>query len=219
MIEQCAARQLAPLQVSGQHWHSAPENDRMVFQDENGLLDLPRPNLPGDHQIQNAGTALSVLRALECPVAAFEAAVTQAEWPARMQRLTQGAFSAPGIEVWLDGGHNPAAGAAIADLIRRLPKRPTHLICGMLNTKDPVSYLSHLSDIATSVTGVSIPDATATLTAEETVNAAKSAGLPAQTAPDVQTAFDQIVKSHPGARVLICGSLYLAGHVLRQIAG
>ena len=218
VIEGRAERLFAPVQASGQHWHAAPEHGRMVFQDESGLLDLPRPVLPGDHQIQNAGTALRVLRELGCDEAACEAAVTQAQWPARMQRLTTGIFARQGVEVWLDGGHNPAAGAAIADMLKHLPKRPTHLICGMLNTKDPAGFLNHLTQFADSVTGVTIPDVSATLTAEETVEAAASVGLTARTAPDVQTAFDKITNDCPDARVLICGSLYLAGFVLGEMA-
>ena len=116
VIERQAARLGAPILAYGQHWHVAEEAGRLVFQDESGLLDLALPNLPGPHQIQNAGAALAALRHLGFDAAACEAAVTKAEWPARMQRLRIGPLttSAPKVELWLDGGHNPAGGAAIA---------------------------------------------------------------------------------------------------------
>ena len=111
-----AARSGAPVLAFGQHWHVAEEGGRLVFQDETGLLDLPLPNLPGPHQIQNAGAALAALRHLGASETACEAAVTRAFWPARMQRLRQGPLVdlAPGVELWLDGGHNPAGGEALA---------------------------------------------------------------------------------------------------------
>ncbi|MCB1398942.1 MAG: bifunctional folylpolyglutamate synthase/dihydrofolate synthase, partial [Rhodobacteraceae bacterium] len=107
VIEARAARLGAPVLACGQHWHAFEERGRLVFQDENGLLDLPLPNLPGPHQIQNAGAALAALRTLGANEAACEAAVTRAEWPARMQRLRRGplADAAAGAELWLDGGH------------------------------------------------------------------------------------------------------------------
>lgn len=217
-IEARAAFLGAPLMVHGQHWHAWEERGRLVFQDENGLLDLPPPNLPGPHQIDNAGAALAALRALGHGEAACEAAVTSAFWPARMQRLRSGplAEAAPGVELWLDGGHNPAAGEALAATLSRLPARPTHLICGMLNTKDIGGYLRPLAGVAQSLHAVSIPGETATLSAEETAAAAQAAGLPACTAESVADALGQITAQEPRARVLICGSLYLAGAVLRE---
>lgn len=218
VIEASAARLAAPLRVQGQHWHAGPEHDGMIFQDESGLLDLPRPILPGPHQIENAGIALAALRELGADATACEAAVARAVWPARMQRLTRGPLAerAPEAELILDGGHNPAAGEAIAATLGGTPRRETHLICGMLNTKDILGYLRPLAAHAASLTAVSIPGEAATLPAEDTARAAKAAGFVATTAPDVATALDMIVAQNPGARVLICGSLYLAGGVLRE---
>lgn len=218
VIEAVAARHMAPLNVYGQQWHAYREAGRMVYQDEQGLLDLPLPNLPGLHQVQNAGGAIATLRALGFDAAACEGAVTGAQWPARMQRLRQGPlFEVAGeAELWLDGGHNPAAGHALAAVLGELPPVPTYLICGMLNTKDIGGYLRPLAPYVTALHAVSIPGEAATLPAATTAQAAVGAGISAIEAADVTTALRNIVQQSPQARVLICGSLYLAGNILRQ---
>jgi dihydrofolate synthase/folylpolyglutamate synthase len=218
VIEARAARLGAPLIARGQQWHAFRERDRLVFQDESGLLDLPLPNLPGPHQIDNAGAALAALRALGQDEAACEAAVTRADWPARMQRLAEGRLAALArpAELWLDGGHNPAAGRMLAETLRGLPPRRTHLICGMLNTKDIRGYLRPLAGVADSLTAVGIPGETATLTAEETATAARDAGFArVETTPALEAALATLRDRHGAPRLFICGSLYLAGHVLR----
>ncbi|MCG7625767.1 bifunctional folylpolyglutamate synthase/dihydrofolate synthase [Epibacterium sp. Ofav1-8] len=218
VIEDTAMRLGAPLIAYGQHWHVHEERGRLVYQDERGLLDLPLPNLMGAHQIQNAGAALAVLRHLGADEAACEAAMTGAEWPARMQRLKTGPLvaAAGAAELWLDGGHNAAAGIALADVLAKLPKRPTHLICGMLNTKDVTGYMRPLAAQAESLTAVSIPGEAATLSAADTAAAAASVGLAAQEAESVAAALSAILARDPDCRVLICGSLYLAGNILRE---
>jgi dihydrofolate synthase/folylpolyglutamate synthase len=220
VMEARAAQCGAPVLAYGQHWHSGPERDGMIYQDELGLLDLPLPILPGLHQIQNAGIALAALRHLGCDEAACTAGLTQAVWPARMQRLRSGPLAnlanASGAELWLDGGHNPAAGAALALVLRSLPKRPTHMICGMLNTKDVDGYLAPLAEVAISLTGVSIPGEANTLPADQTAQAAQHVGLAGRTADTVTEALQAILADDPHARVLICGSLYLAGAILRE---
>ncbi|MCL6284851.1 bifunctional folylpolyglutamate synthase/dihydrofolate synthase [Ruegeria sp. 2012CJ41-6] len=218
VIEATAARLGAPMLAYGQHWHAYEERERLIYQDETGLRDLPLPTLLGAHQVQNSGAALAVLRHLNLGDAAYEAAVTRAEWPARMQRLRTGPLvdSAPEAELWLDGGHNAAAGHALSDLLARLPKRPTHMICGMLNTKDVTGYLCPLAVQADSLTAVSIPGEANTLPAAETAAAAQSVGLAASTADSAAAALQAITRTDPQARVLICGSLYLAGHILRE---
>lgn len=218
VIEAVAARKGAPLLAYGQHWHVGVEAGRMVYQDERGLLDLPMPNLLGAHQVQNAGAALAALRHFGIDAAACEAAVTQAYWPARMQRLKTGPLVeiAGDAELWLDGGHNAAAGHALAAVLAQGGTRPTHLICGMLNTKDVTGYMRPLVQHVQTLHAVSIPGEAATLSAEETANAARAVGIEAIEAGDVTSALREIVASDPQARVLICGSLYLAGAVLRQ---
>lgn len=217
VIEAKAARLGAPLLAHGQHWHVWEEHGRLAFQDETGLLDLPRPNLIGAHQVMNAGAALASLRALGKGEAACEAAVTRAEWPARLQRLRHGPLveAAGRAELWLDGGHNPAAGIALAEALTRLPSRRTHLVCGMLNTKDVAGYLRPLAAMADSLTAVSIPGEANTLPADETARIAASVGLSADLAETTTEAVTRIAATHPDARILICGSLYLAGTVLR----
>lgn len=218
VIEARAARLGAPVLAYGQQWHVQEDRGRLIFQDENGLLDLPLPNLPGPHQIQNAGAALMALRHLGMSEASCEAAVTRAFWPARMQRLKTGPLvaSAPGVELWLDGGHNPAGGEAVAATLARMPRRETHLICGMLNTKDVRGYMEPLAPHARRLHAISIPGEKNTLPAETTRDAALAAGLESVTADSVQAALSAIAAEAPHARVLICGSLYLAGAVLRE---
>ena len=218
VIEAQAARLGAPLLACGQHWHVAEERGRMIYQDESGLLDLPLPNLIGAHQVANAGAAIAALRYLGHDEAACEAAVCHAHWPARLQRLKTGPLvkAAGAAELWLDGGHNAAAGEALAEALTRLPPRPTHLICGMLKTKDVQGYMRPLRAIAEDLYAVSIPGEAATLPAGETCEAALKVGFNAHEMASVAGAVDAIVADHPNARILICGSLYLAGNVLRE---
>ncbi|MFY0616543.1 bifunctional folylpolyglutamate synthase/dihydrofolate synthase [Shimia sp.] len=220
VIEATAARLGAPVLAYGQHWHVHREFGRLVFQDDNGLLDLPLPALPGAHQIQNAGAAIAALRFLGCSAEDCEGAMRTVEWPARMQRLRRGPLldAAPAAEVWLDGGHNAAAGEALAALVSEMPQKPTHLICGMLNTKDTSSYLTPLSQVAESLHAVSIPGEANTLPAAETAQHARAVGLTAHIAPSVTDAISEISGSTPDSRVVICGSLYLAGSILKDHA-
>ena len=219
MIEEKATRMLAPLQVEGQDWQVWEEHGRIAYLDAAGLLDLPLPNLIGAHQVQNAGIALAALRALGMDEAACAAAVTRAEWPARLQRLRRGPLveAAGSCELWLDGGHNPAAGLALAEALTRLPPRPLHLVTGMLRTKDVAGFLRPLAPLRAPLHGVTIPGEPATLTAEETVAAARDAGFTsAHVAATSPPPSPPSPPPHPGARILICGSLYLAGRVLRE---
>src|SRR6186997_2278975 len=165
VIEQEAKRVRAPLWIAGQQWSVHGEHGRLVYQDDDGLLDLPLPKLAGRHQVENAGTAIAALRAarLGLPLSAFEAGIARAEWPARMQRLTQGSLKAmtpPESELWLDGGHNADGGraiaAAIGDLEERVP-RPLVLIVGMLSTKDNTGFLRNFTGIARRIIAVPIP--------------------------------------------------------------
>lgn len=220
VIEATAERYHAQIIAQGQDWHIDTERDGLMFQDETGVVQLPRPNLPGDHQIENAGTAVAALRQLGFTDEVCEAAVSQAHWPARMQKLNTGPIidSAAHAEIWLDGGHNPAAGQAIGHHLGTLSKRPTYLICGMLNTKDISGYLDPIAPHVEKLIAVSIPGEMNTLPAADTAAAARDAGMQAETADDVLRATREIVKNDPNARILICGSLYLAGNILRNHA-
>jgi dihydrofolate synthase/folylpolyglutamate synthase len=218
VIERVAARNSAPVYAYGQQYHVGTERGRLIYQDERGLLDLPLPNLPGPHQIQNAGGSIAALRVLGFGEEACEAAVSRAFWPARMQHMKSGRLVdlAKPAELWLDGGHNPHAGRALAETLSALPDRPIHLICGMLNTKDIGGYLRPLAKIAKSLTALSIPGEMNTLPSEVTAEEARKAGFEATTAASVDDAITAITAKDPNARILICGSLYLAGHVLRE---
>ncbi|MDF3606655.1 bifunctional folylpolyglutamate synthase/dihydrofolate synthase [Paracoccus sp. DMF-8] len=218
VIEARAERLFAPLRIARQDWDSRREGDALIYQDDHGLMDSPLPVLPGPHQIQNAGTAIAALRELGFGRIEARAAVTEAEWPARMQRLARGLLveAAGACELWLDGGHNLAGGEAVAATLAAMARKPTHLVCGMLNTKDVAGYMRPLSGVAQSLTAVAIPGEPNTLPAEETAAAAQAVGLPAGTAPDALAAVRALAAAHPGARILVCGSLYLAGQVLRE---
>ena len=208
----------------------------MVYEDESGLLDLPLPRLIGRHQIENAGVAIAALRHARrhgaSPVwgsdAAVERGLQTVEWPARLQRLTHGPLVdvAPrDAEVWLDGGHNPhgavAVARAMADFEERTGK-PLYLVCGMLKTKDAVGFLAAFRGLARHVVTVDIPGEDASLGAGALYDRARAAGLDAAPAEDLEDAMMQIaararVNPHdPPPRILICGSLYLAGVVLAE---
>ncbi|WP_299304951.1 folylpolyglutamate synthase/dihydrofolate synthase family protein [uncultured Litoreibacter sp.] len=210
----------APALIQGQHWDAFEERGRLIYQDDRGLLDLPPPALMGAHQFQNAGTAITALRHLGFGEDACTAAATQVTWPARMQRLSSGPLldRAPEAEFWLDGGHNAACAETLAESLQRLPKRPTHLICGLMNTKDVAGYMAPIAKHAASLHAVSIPGEVNTLPAEDTARAATDAGIDARAAKDAETATDLIIAQDPQARILICGSLYLAGRILQTHA-
>ena len=217
VIEDRAAVLNAPLLIEGQDWQARIEAGRLIYEDGDGLLDLPPPNLPGPHQVQNAGAALAALRALgHC--GAPEAVVTRAEWPARMQRLRTGPLceTLGGAPLWLDGGHNPAAGQAIGDTLKALAIARVHLICGMLSTKDVAGFLAPLAPFAASFQAVGIPGEAAALPAGDIAAHARSLGMVAQASLSLDAAVAQVARDDPGAHVLICGSLYLAGQVLRD---
>ena len=217
VIEARAAKLGCPLLAHGQHWHMWEERGRFIFQDETGLLDLPMPALIGPHQLENAGAAIAALRHLGFDEPACEAAMRDVTWPARMQRLRHGPLvdAAERAELWLDGGHNPAAGETLAKVLADMPPRATHLICGMLNTKDIAGYLRPLAKVADSLTAVSIPGEANTLPADVTARAAREVGLEATEASSVADAIALIQKTDAECRILICGSLYLAGSVLK----
>ena len=220
VIEKQAAKVGATLKIHGQHWHVWEENGRLLFQDETGLWDLPMPALIGAHQVQNAGAAIMALRTLGQSEDAAIDAMLNAEWPARLQQLKSGPLvdAAGSAELWLDGGHNAAAGAALSEALERLPNRLLHMITGMLSTKDVTGYLKPLAKNALTLHGVSIPEEAATLSAQETVDAALSVGMDATVADTVAEAIADITSKDPAARILICGSLYLAGNILRDNA-
>jgi dihydrofolate synthase/folylpolyglutamate synthase len=223
VIERQAARVKAPLSIAGENWTATEERGRLVYQDDDGLLDLPAPRLYGRHQFENAGTAIATLRigGLKLPPAAFEQGMLRVDWPARMQRLSQGRL-APLLpaesELWLDGGHNADGGraiaAALADLEERV-SRPLILIVGMLSTKNAEGFLRNFTGLARRVITVPIHQDKA-LQPAALADIARGIGIPALARDDVESALVTIGKLElaPAPRVLITGSLYLAGEVL-----
>jgi dihydrofolate synthase/folylpolyglutamate synthase len=226
VIEQAAKRLRAPLRAGGQDWSAGVERGRLVYQDDDGLLDLPAPKLFGRHQFDNAGLAVAVLRAIESlnvPVHAIETGIARAEWPARMQRLSHGALVAcapPQAEIWLDGGHNPDCGrvvaAAFGDLEERV-SRQLVIIIGMLANKDARGFLANFSGMTRHVIAVPIPGHDNAYTPQALTDATRPLGMRVETADSVEAALRGIAQLAYDVppRILITGSLYLAGEVLR----
>ncbi|AQR62982.1 bifunctional folylpolyglutamate synthase/dihydrofolate synthase [Brevundimonas sp. LM2] len=218
VIEARAASVLTPLTVMGTDFDAWAERGGMVFQDQERFLDLPAPGLRGPHQIANAGLAVAVALELDLPETAIAAGVAGATWPARMQRLSAGPYGAMAraaeAELWLDGGHNPHAARALAEtLAERQAKapRPLALIVGMLANKDHAGFFEALRGSQAHVFTVGFEGAAADPSALAAV--ARGHGLGAQSSSSVEAALSRALRLGAG-RVVICGSLYLAGEVL-----
>jgi dihydrofolate synthase / folylpolyglutamate synthase len=224
VIEAHARRMRAPLHAAGQQWHVGVERGRLVYQDERGLMDLAAPKLFGRHQFDNAGLAIATLRAIDAIKlghAAFEG-IVNAEWPARMQRLSTGKLielGPPGCEIWLDGGHNADGGrvaaAALGDLEERV-SRPLVVIAGMMANKDAGAFLSNFGGLTRHIFTVDIPGQDKAMPQDRLADAARALGMRVELSGSVEAALRSIAKLAYEAppRILIAGSLYLAGHVL-----
>lgn len=227
VIAEVAGRIGAPMRILGQDFDAFPEQGRMIYQTESRVIDLPMPNLVGQHQIGNAAMAIATLETagLMPSADAVEYGLTHTVWPARLQRLQDGhltALASPETEIWLDGGHNPGAGAAVASAMAALEERverPLFLIAGMLTTKDPIGFFEPFESLARHVFTVAIPGADASRDPEELAHLATAAGLSAEPAASVEEALAALSKNwqyERSPRILICGSLYLAGDVLKN---
>lgn len=227
VIERQAERLAVPLKIAGQDWTATEERGRLVYQDETGLMDLPPPRLYGRHQYENAGLAIAALRGIKrftIPPAAYDTGMVKADWPARLHRLGQGRLvdlTPAGSELWLDGGHNPDGGraiaAALADLEERV-SRPLVLIVGMLASKDCEGFLSNFTGLARRMIAVPVPGVEKSLSAVAVADTARAIGLSATSRDNLVEALDAARKLDldPPPRILITGSLYLAGAVLRE---
>jgi len=225
VIEAQANRMRAPLHAAGQQWHVGVECGRLVYQDDRGLMDLAAPKLFGRHQFDNAGLAIATLRAqtaFKIDAAAFEAGIVNAEWPARMQRLVSGALvdrGPQGCEIWLDGGHNPEGGrvaaAALGDLEERV-SRPLVVITGMMANKDAGGFLANFAGLTRHIMAVPIPDRDNAMPSDRLADAARALGMRVENSASVEAALQTLSRLayEVPPRVLITGSLYLAGHVL-----
>ena len=224
VIEGAAMRVQAPLTLAERDFFIRAEHGRLVFEDRQGLLDLPTPRLAGRHQFANAANAVATLRAIapDLPSNAFERGLLGAEWPARLQRLRSGPLvdrAPPQAEVWLDGAHNEAGGRVLAEAMadfEEAASRPLALICGTLTTKDTAGFLAHFKGLAREAIAVPIEGEHVARSAEEVAVIARQAGLNAKPAASVGAALDALAERvwEKPPRILITGSLYLAGSVL-----
>ena len=224
VIERQAARLRAPLVVQGQDFLCRAERGRLVYEDRNGLLDLPLPRLPGRHQIVNAGTALAALRqcAPNISLAAFERGISSASWPGRLQNIGRGKLAAlapEGAELWLDGGHNEAGGRvlaeAMADFEDKAP-RPLVLLYGGLQTKDAAGFLRHFVGLAKEILAVPVRGEQAGRAPEEIAGIGRGLGMEVEVRPGAAEALRALAerKWTVPPRILIAGSLYLVGEIL-----
>lgn len=227
-----AAKHRAPIQMLTEDFRAYREQDRMVFDADDVLLDLPRPALVGSHQIDNAGVAIAAARSLGITDHAIRDGLSAVSWPARMQNLTTGPFAdmvaESGGELWLDGGHNPHAAAALANVMAELQdktERALVLVMGILGNKDAGKFLDAFTGLASSVVAVDIPGSPA-LSPETLKELADNRGMIGQVADNLTDAVKLAISTGENLsredetqpivppRILICGSLYLAGHVL-----
>jgi dihydrofolate synthase/folylpolyglutamate synthase len=224
-VDEAAAAAGAIWMPRGESWDAIVYRQKLHYRDGRGKLQLPLPRLHGAHQAMNAALAVAMLRTqrvVTVPEAALRAAIGWADWPGRLQRLAPGALTRilpKGSELWLDGGHNPAAARAVADFFRgHVPSdRPFHIVLGLLANKDMAGVLKPFANRAAALHAVPVPGhahhAPADLSA-----AARGAGLNALAAADVESALGWIARHADRERppiVLILGSLYLAGEVLK----
>src|SRR6266550_3150555 len=212
VIEQRAAAIGAPLYRWQKEWDCEPSGDGMRYQGVGWRLDLPLPSLPGRHQLANAGAAIACLEQMlqfPLPPAAIAEGLRHIDWPARLQRLQHGPLIdmlPAGWELWLDGGHNPAAGEVLADAAAGWGDRPLYLIVGMLKTKDAAGFLAPLAARTQALHAVTIPGEENPHPAAEIARSARAVGIAAQEAPSIEAALRDIVRRNGPARVLICGS-------------
>jgi len=224
VIERRAKDIGAPLHVFGRDFDIYEQQGRLVFQTASRLLDLPLPRLAGRHQIDNAGTAVaaaSIAFGDALTERALEDGIANAQWPARLERLPVGglhAYVTDDTEIWLDGGHNEAGGQAVADTLAELDERvpgPVHVVWGMMETKDARRFIAPFKGLVERVYTVPIPNEINAFAAEPLAELARAEGFDAVAVESVPEALIRSASAGAPARVLICGSLYLAGHVLK----
>ncbi|MBI2586889.1 MAG: bifunctional folylpolyglutamate synthase/dihydrofolate synthase [Rhodospirillales bacterium] len=222
-ITEKAAAVSAPLVIEGLDWTVRHGPEGIVINAGGHIREFPLPSLEGPHQAQNAGLAVALLDRLPGFTLAdgqIAAGLKNTEWPARLQRLRRGPIRGalgPEFALWLDGGHNPGAADALAAWLAQREPLPLHLVFGMLNTKDPEGFLRPLVPYVHSVYSVPIKGQENCCSSAELARVATGLGLTATACDDVRGALRAIRANEIGpARVLIAGSLYLAGTVLAE---
>jgi dihydrofolate synthase/folylpolyglutamate synthase len=228
VLTDTAERLGCPASVYGQDFLAYGENGRIVYQDGDGLMDLSPPRLPGRHQFANAAAAIAAVKAAGFDIGqrAADRAMAAVSWPGRMQRLTQGRLvelAPQGAEIWLDGGHNPGAGLVVAEALAEQEEkspRPLYMIAGMINTKDQSGYFSAFKGLVRHVYTVPVSASDAGVPNDELTARAAEAGLSAEPVGSVAAALmllaDTLGEDEAPPRILIGGSLYLAGAVLAE---
>ena len=221
LLREAARLGITPL-IQGEDFDGRAEDGRLVYQDENGLLDLPPPALAGPHQFDNAALAIAAARHFGLPVSAAQIAegLRQVQWPARLQPLhgTLESLLPAGSELWLDGSHNAHGATALAEAMKQMQARrpmPLKLIMGLMNTRQPADVLAPFVGLADEVLALTIPGEPNAHPAEAIVADALKAGFAARDGKSIVNAL-AIAAEGPPSRVVFCGSLYLGGHVLHQ---
>lgn len=222
LVRQAARLGIRPL-IAGEDFEGHAENGRLVYSDEQGLLDLPPPVLAGPHQFDNAAVAIAAARHFGLPVTDADIAkgLREVNWPARLQRLdgTLPGLLPAGSEIWLDGGHNAHGAAALAVALREIDARhplPTVLIVGMMNTRRPADFFAPFAGMVEKAFGLTIPGEPNAHDAATIVSGAEAAGISAEVSNSILNALAAATSAGKPVRVVYCGSLYLAGHVLHQ---
>ena len=214
-----------PISIFGKDWSSKKFKDRLIYEDKDRTIELPAPALKGDHQFENAGIAINVLKSLNYDIRVFEKSLINVLWPARLQKLKSGPLVKKIVtqpyqtDLWIDGGHNEAAGKAIASFLKNHFNGTSHLIFGMINSKDVKTFLAEMVVMLDSISCITIPGEAASLTGLAAFNEAKLLHNNSFIADSLNQAVDNIIiqnTENVNLRILFCGSLYLCGHILRD---
>ena len=226
-IRSIAADLGTPVSIFGRDWSSRKFKDHMIYEDNDGIIELPAPILEGDHQFENAGIAINVLKTLEYDIDVFKKSLLHVLWPARLQKLKSGPLIKKleilpyQIELWIDGGHNEAAGRAVASFLKKSFNGTSHLVFGMINTKDVKTFLSEIAPEVDTITCITIPGNASSLSGAEIVKYAKIIHKKSFAVDSIEQAIDKLIiqnKTNDNLRILFCGSLYLCGHILADHA-
>ncbi len=214
-----------PLSIFGRDWSSKPYKNNLIYENNDGVLELPSPKLEGDHQFENAGIAITALKLLKSNTSSLKSCMQKVKWPARLHKLTWGPLIKKcslvpfNVEIWIDGGHNQAAAQAIASFLSKPYNGTSHIILGMLNSKDRKAFISQIAAFSDSIGCVNIPNETASMNKKDLLKEAKNFQTNSFEAKSISTALDTIInhnKAYKDMRIIICGSLYLCGHILKD---